>query len=57
MSDTSERHRWQVVGWRASGELVADVADALAHGHLLPATGVVDDATNAHPDGAPERRL
>jgi hypothetical protein len=41
-SDTGERHRWQVVGWRASSELVADVVNALAHGHVLPAAGVVD---------------
>jgi hypothetical protein len=45
VSDTGERHRWQVVGWRARGELVADVVNALAHGHVLP--GAVDDATNA----------
>ena len=30
------RHTWQIVGCRASGELVADVADALAHGKPLP---------------------
>jgi hypothetical protein len=49
VSDAGERHHWQVVGWRASGELVADVVNALAHGHVLPATGVVDDATSAAP--------
>ena len=48
VSDTGERYRWQVVGWRASGELVTDVVNALAHGHV-PAAGVVDDATSAAP--------
>jgi hypothetical protein len=47
VSDAGERHRWQVVGWRASGELVAEVVNALAHGHVPPATGAVDEATNA----------
>jgi hypothetical protein len=47
VSDTGERHRWQVVGWRASRQLVADVVNALAHGNLPPTTGTVDDATNA----------
>ena len=47
VSDKGERHRWEVVGWRASGELVADVVNALAHGHVLPAASAVDDATNA----------
>ena len=47
VSDTGEWHRWQVVVWRASGELVADVVNALAHGHVLPAAGAVDDAANA----------
>jgi len=31
------RHTWRVVGWRASGEKVDDIADLLAHGHPLPA--------------------
>ena len=35
-SDTGERHRWRVVGWRASRVLVADVAKAVAHGNPLP---------------------
>jgi len=30
------RHTWRVVGWRASGEQVADVANALVHGNPLP---------------------
>jgi hypothetical protein len=58
-SDTGDRHRWQVVGWRASRELLArwrasrellaDVANALAHGHVLPATGVVGGVASAAP--------
>jgi len=31
------RHTWRVVGWRASGEKVDEIADLLAHGHPLPA--------------------
>lgn len=31
------RHTWRVIGWRASGEAVDDIADALAHGHPPPA--------------------
>ena len=45
------RHTWRVVGWRASGEQVEAVANALAHGNPLPpgaTTGV------ARPD--PRRR-
>ncbi|MGH3838172.1 MAG: hypothetical protein ACRDSF_21130 [Pseudonocardiaceae bacterium] len=49
VSDTGERHRWQVVGSRASRDLVADVANALAHGHVLPTTGVISNATSAAP--------
>jgi hypothetical protein len=30
------RHTWRVVGWRASGEMVLAVADALAHGNPFP---------------------
>ena len=37
-SDARERRRWRVVGWPASHELLANVANALAHGHVLPAT-------------------
>jgi hypothetical protein len=36
-SDTRERQRCQVVGWRASRELLANVADAFANGHVLSA--------------------
>jgi hypothetical protein len=35
-SSAGERHRWRVVGWRASREHVASVANALAHGNPLP---------------------
>jgi hypothetical protein len=31
------RATWRVVGWRASGRAVDDAAEALAHGHRLPA--------------------
>jgi hypothetical protein len=30
------RHTWRIVGWRASGEMVDAVANALAHGNPLP---------------------
>jgi hypothetical protein len=30
------RHTWRVVGWRASGEKVDDVANLLEHGYPLP---------------------
>jgi hypothetical protein len=30
------RHTWRIVGWRASGEKVDEIADLLAHGHPLP---------------------
>jgi hypothetical protein len=49
VSDAGERHRWQVVGWRASRDLLADVANALAHGHELPATDVAGTPTVAAP--------
>jgi pilus assembly protein TadC len=29
------RHTWRVVGWRASGEKVDEIANLLAHGHPL----------------------
>jgi hypothetical protein len=31
------RHTWRIVGWRASGEKVEEIAGLLAHGHPLPA--------------------
>ncbi len=30
------RHTWRIVGWRASGEKVDEIANLLAHGHPLP---------------------
>jgi hypothetical protein len=36
-----------VVGWRASREHAADVANALVHGNQLPAVSVTDGATGA----------
>ena len=36
------RHTWRVVGWRASGEQVEHVANALAHGNPLPAGATAD---------------
>lgn len=30
------RHTWRVVGWRASGEMVHAMADALAQGNPFP---------------------
>jgi hypothetical protein len=48
-SDTRERRRWRVVGWRASRELLANVANASPHGHELPATNVVGGAAIAAP--------
>jgi hypothetical protein len=52
MSEAGERHRWRVVGLRASREHAADVANALAHGNPLPGGEVpsrppVDGATSA----------
>lgn len=38
------RRTWRVVGWRASGETVDRIADALAHGTAMPPV---------HEDGAP----
>jgi hypothetical protein len=51
-SEAGERHRWRVVGLRASREHAADVANALAHGTPLPGGEVpsrppVDGATSA----------
>jgi len=31
------RRTWRIVGWRASGEKVDEIAGLLAHGHPLPA--------------------
>jgi hypothetical protein len=36
-----------MVGWRASREHAADVANALVHGNQLPAVSVTDGATGA----------
>jgi hypothetical protein len=36
VSGAGDRHRWRVVGWRASREQAADVVNALAHGNVLP---------------------
>lgn len=47
------RHTWRVVGWRASGEQVDDVANALVHGNPLPA-GATADA--GRPDARPRDR-
>jgi hypothetical protein len=30
------RHTWRIVGWKASGEKVDQIADLLAYGHRLP---------------------
>jgi hypothetical protein len=30
------RHTWRIVGWRASGDMVDAVANALTHGNSLP---------------------
>ena len=47
------RHTWRVVGWRASGEQVEHVANALVHGNPLPA-GATADAVR--PDARPRDR-
>jgi hypothetical protein len=52
LSEAGDRHRWRVVGLRASREHAADVANALAHGNPLPGGEVssrppVDGATGA----------
>jgi hypothetical protein len=52
VSEADERHRWRVVGLRASREHAADVANALAHGNPLPSGEVpsrppIDGATSA----------
>jgi hypothetical protein len=41
------RHTWRVVGWRASGERVDEVAGALAHGLPLPPDGVASGRPGA----------
>jgi len=46
------RHTWRIVGWRASGEAVEAVANALVHGNPLP-----PGDTAAAPPGRPEDRL
>jgi hypothetical protein len=50
VSEGGERHRWRVVGWFRSRELVADVASALAHGNGVPRS---DPAGGPTVDGAP----
>jgi hypothetical protein len=54
LSATGDRHRWRVVGLRASREHAADVANALAHGNPLPggeepSRRTVDGATGVSP--------
>ena len=54
VSEAGDRHRWRVVGLRASRENAADVANALAHGNPLPggeepSRPPVDGATSASP--------
>jgi hypothetical protein len=42
-TETTELRRdtWRIVGWRASGEMVAAVANALTHGNPLPPGGTM----------------
>jgi hypothetical protein len=52
VSEAGDRHRWRVVGRRASRDHAADVANALAHGNPLPSGEVpsrppIDGATSA----------
>jgi hypothetical protein len=52
LSEAGHRHRWRIVGLRASREHAAEVANALAHGNPLPGGEVpsrppVDGATGA----------
>jgi hypothetical protein len=52
VSGAGDRHRWRVVGLRASREHAADVVNALAHGNPLPSGEVpfrppIDGATSA----------
>ena len=54
VSEAGDRHRWRVVGLRASREHAADVANALAHGNPVPggeepSRSTVDGATGASP--------
>lgn len=49
----ARRHTWRVVGWRASGEHVDHVANALAHGNTLPPGGT---AAADRPDARPDTR-
>jgi hypothetical protein len=55
-SDTAttelRRHTWRIVGWRASGEMVDAVANALAHGNPLP-----PGDTMSPPPSRPEDRI
>lgn len=53
-SEAGDHHRWRVVGWRASREHAAVVANALAHGNPVPSgeepsRPPVDGATSASP--------
>ena len=43
------RYRWPVRGWRASGERVDAVADALARGSLPPGAETVEPQEIARP--------
>jgi hypothetical protein len=54
VSGAGDRHRWRLVGLRASREHAADVANALAHGNPLPGGEVpsippVDGAVGGSP--------
>lgn len=46
------RHTWRIVGWRASGEMVDAVANALAHGNPLP-----PGTTMSPPPSRPQDRI
>jgi len=54
------RHTWRIVGWRASGEKVDEIANLLAHGHPLPpgvevTTRPGRDVADAPPEVPPDR--
>jgi len=54
------RHTWRIVGWRASGEKVDEIANLLAHGHPLPPGAEVTtrpgrDVAGAPPEVPPDR--